>query len=253
MIKTYFVDGDKGGVGKSFVSRCLVDSFLNNLVTDMPKIDKLIIVDADPMNPDVVCNDGYVNETVNSIEVIAKQYPINSPSDWLDVINDLVGILNNEDENVRVIFSLPSAAGLHINNDVFAMMKLINPMPIWVMGVDLSSTTQLHTRVDKNPIFYQSGVVLVNLKHGARKSFSHWNNYELREELMNSDNYSWIEIELPGMMPRAAELVGSMPFHKVVEKGSVLGSAVAVGTRTVVESYRGVVGKILAQMENHNG
>ena len=81
MIKTYFVDGDKGGVGKSFVSRCLVDSFLNNLVTDMPKIDKLIIVDADPMNPDVVCNDGYVNETVNSIEVIAKQYPINSPSD----------------------------------------------------------------------------------------------------------------------------------------------------------------------------
>ena len=26
MIKSYFVDGDKGGVGKSFVSRCLVDS-----------------------------------------------------------------------------------------------------------------------------------------------------------------------------------------------------------------------------------
>ena len=45
MIKSYFIDGDKGGVGKSFMSRCLVDSFINHEVSGMPKIDKLIVID----------------------------------------------------------------------------------------------------------------------------------------------------------------------------------------------------------------
>jgi len=67
MIKSYFVDGDKGGVGKSFISRCLVDSFINHEVSGMPKIDKLIVIDADPMNPDVVCDSGYQSEVINPV------------------------------------------------------------------------------------------------------------------------------------------------------------------------------------------
>lgn len=251
-MKTYFVDGDKGGVGKSFVTRCLVDSFLNNLVTGMPSIDKLILIDADPTNHDVVCDDGYQDEIVNSVQIIAKKRPINSLDDWLDVVNELMEILTDENDNVRIIFSLPSGAGLFINHDVMEMMKLLNPIPIWVMGLDQSSTYKLEERVSKDPLFYQSGFILINLKHGSRKSFSYWNNSEIRNDLINSEEFAWKEIEMPAMMPRASELVGSIPFHKVVETGSVLSSKVAIGTRTVVQSYRGIVGKKLAIVESKN-
>lgn len=111
MIKSYFVDGDKGGVGKSFVSRCLVDSFINHEVSGMPKIDRLIVIDADPMNPDVVCDNGYKNEVVNNIHVIGLQRPIKSEDDWLNLINELAETQINETDEIRLVFSLPSAAG----------------------------------------------------------------------------------------------------------------------------------------------
>ena len=96
MIKTYFVDGDKGGVGKSFATRCLVDSFINHKVSGMPEIKKIIVVDADPMNPDVVTDDGYTNETINEIQVITKQHPIKSEDDWLNIINDLGNLCKSQ-------------------------------------------------------------------------------------------------------------------------------------------------------------
>lgn len=249
MIKSYFVDGDKGGVGKSFASRCLVDSFINFEVTGMPKLDKLIIIDADPMNPDVVCDEGYKTGTVNNIKIIALQRPIKSESDWLNLINELAETQMNSTDKIRIIFSLPSAAGLHITDSVLSLMALICPTSIWVMGTDVSSTIQLQQRVSRNPIFYQTGVVLINLKHGATAAFEAWNGSTLRKNLLAGDDFEWHEIELPAMMPRAAELIGSMPFHEVIEKGSVMGSGVAIGTRTVAQTYRCVTGRKLSALE----
>ena len=250
MIKSYFVDGDKGGVGKSFATRCVVDSFLNHEVTSMPKIDKLIIIDADPMNPDVVCENGYTNEIVKEVQIIALQRPIKSEDDWLNVVNELAETQINETDEIRIIFSLPSAAGLYITEPVLDLMALINPFSIWVMGIDASSTDQLTKRIDKNPFFYQKGIVLVNLKHGQAKSFESWNNSEIKNRLINDGGFEWAEVELPAMMPRAAELVKSMPLHFVVEKGSQLGSGVAIGTRTVAQNYRGVAGRKFTILES---
>lgn len=249
MIKSYFVDGDKGGVGKSFSSRCLVDSFINHEVSGMPKIDKLIVIDADPMNPDVVCENGYRNETVNGIQVIALQRPIKSEDDWLNLINELSETQINETDNIRLVFSLPSAAGLYITESVLSLMALMNPLPIWVMGIDASSTIQLESRVGKSPMFYQHGIVLINLKHGASKSFEAWDKSRIRKALLSGEDYAWAEMELPAMMPRAAELIGSMPLHTVIDKGNVLGAGVAIGTRTVAQTYRGIVGRKLAALE----
>jgi CO dehydrogenase nickel-insertion accessory protein CooC1 len=56
------LDGDKGGVGKSFMHPAAWWTVLStHEVSGMPKIDKLIVIDADPMNPDVVCDNGYKN------------------------------------------------------------------------------------------------------------------------------------------------------------------------------------------------
>ena len=250
MIKSYLVDGDKGGVGKSFASRCLVDSFINCEVSGMPKIDKLIVIDADPMNPDVVCESGYKNEVVNNVKIIGLQRPIKSEDDWLNLINELAETQINETDDIRLVFSLPSAAGLYITESVLSLMALMNPMPIWVMGIDASSTNQLETRVSKSPMFYQGGVVLINLKHGAGKSFEFWDKSNIRKRLLSGEDYSWMELELPAMMPRAAELIGSMPLHTVIEKGNVAGSGVAIGTRTVAQTYRGIVGRKLAALES---
>lgn len=250
MIKSYFVDGDKGGVGKSFVSRCLVDSFVNHEVSGMPKIDTLIVIDADPMNPDVVCDNGYKNETVNNIQIIGLQRPIKSEDDWLNLVNELTETQVNETDEIRLIFSLPSAAGLYITESVLSLMALINPTPIWVMGIDASSTNQLEVRVGKSPMFYQHGVVLINLKHGAGKAFDCWDKSNIRKVLLSGEDYSWTELELPAMMPRAAELIGSMPLHTVISKGNSPGSGVAIGTRTVAQTYRGIAGRKLATLES---
>ena len=250
MIKSYFVDGDKGGVGKSFASRCLVDSFINCEVSGMPKIDKLIVIDADPMNPDVVCESGYKNEVINNVKIIGLQRPIKSEDDWLNLINELAETQINETDDIRLVFSLPSAAGLYITESVLSLMALMNPTPIWVMGIDASSTNQLEARVGRSPMFYQSGVVLINLKHGAGKSFEFWDKSNIRKNLLSCEDYSWMELELPAMMPRAAELIGSMPLHTVIEKGNVAGSGVAIGTRTVAQTYRGIVGRKLAALES---
>lgn len=249
MIKSYFVDGDKGGVGKSFASRCLVDSFINHEVSGMPKIDKLIVIDADPMNPDVVCENGYKNETVNGIRVIGLQRPIKSEDDWLNLINELAETQINETDDIRLVFSLPSAAGLYITESVLSLMALMNPTPIWVMGIDASSTNQLESRVGKSPMFYQQGVVLINMKHGSNKAFEFWDKSRIKKTLLSGEDYAWSELELPAMMPRAAELIGSMPLHTVIDKGNVLGSGVAIGTRTVAQTYRGIAGRKLAALE----
>jgi hypothetical protein len=250
MIKSYFVDGDKGGVGKSFASRCLVDSFVNFEVSGLPKINKLIVIDADPMNPDVVCDNGYQSETVNDIELIGLQRPIKSEDDWLNLINELAETQINETDEIRLVFSLPSAAGLYITESVLSLMALMNPTPIWVMGTDASCTNQLELRVGKSPIFYQQGVVLINLKHGAGKTFEYWDKSSIRKTLLSGDDYAWTELELPAMMPRAAELIGSMPLHTVIDKGNMPGSGVAIGTRTVAQTYRGIAGRKLAALES---
>ena len=90
------------------------------------------------MNPDVVCDNGYKNETVNHIHVIGLQRPIKSEDDWLNLINELAGTQIHEADEIRLVFSLPSAAGLYITESVLSLMALMNPTPIWVMAAALA-------------------------------------------------------------------------------------------------------------------
>ncbi|MBP8286429.1 MAG: hypothetical protein KAX57_06275, partial [Rhodoferax sp.] len=143
-----------------------------------------------------------------------------------------------------------SAAGLFITESVLSLMALMNPTPIWVMGIDASSTNQLEARVGKSPVYYQNGVVLINLKHGPAKAFEFWDKSSIRKILLGGEDYAWSELELPAMMPRAADLIGSMPLHTVIDQGHLLGSGVAIGTRTVAQTYRGIAGRKLAALES---
>jgi CO dehydrogenase nickel-insertion accessory protein CooC1 len=62
----YIIDGDKGGVGKSFVARAVADYLITN------KADgRVVVIDCDPSNADVV-NDGgfYGEEAVGGVAVV---------------------------------------------------------------------------------------------------------------------------------------------------------------------------------------
>lgn len=63
----YIIDGDKGGVGKSFVARAAADYLITHKTGGT-----VAVIDCDPSNADVVGGDGfYESETVGEVEVLA--------------------------------------------------------------------------------------------------------------------------------------------------------------------------------------
>jgi hypothetical protein len=140
----------------------------------------------------------------------------------LNLINELAETQINETDEIRLVFSLPSAAGLYITESVLSLMALMNPTPIWVMGIDASSTHQLETRVGRSPVFYQRWRGADQFEAWRGRSLLNFGTNQISgKRLLSGEDYSWMELELPAMMPRAAELIGSMPLHTVIEKGNV--------------------------------
>jgi len=153
MIKTYFVDGDKGGVGKSFTARAIADMLMQSERFKLPTtISRLLVVDADESNQDVCGPGGFPGrESVGTCEVVGKFYPISSPEQWVkvgDKVFEIVQQWNDADEG-RVVFSLPAGAGLAIAKaaEVTAVMAALNAVHVWVMGTDAGSVEQLQARI----------------------------------------------------------------------------------------------------------
>lgn len=146
----YIVDGDKGGVGKSFVARAIADY----LITNKPA-GRVVVVDCDPSNADVVCDDGFSNETVREVEIVGLRSPVAGQEDWFKTVDEAVKLVQPDTD---FVFSLPAGAGLYIDDTVLSMFDLIGPArTIWVMGKDKSSTDQLKERLDRAPMFYEHG------------------------------------------------------------------------------------------------
>lgn len=250
MIKTYFVDGDKGGVGKSFVTRCLADTLLNAEKHGGQQVDRLIIVDADPANADVCGPGGFVGETVGETEIVALNCPIRAEGDWMNAIDAVHELLSGQDKmNSRVIFSLPAAAGLVIkeNNTVPELMESLNGFPVWVLSNDESSVQQLHDRVAAYPMRYVKGVVVRNLKHGPSLSFGAWNNSATRQDLVEADTgFDWSEIDIPVLNALVISKIGLTPFHHAAVGGSP-------GVRIVLECFRAAAGRTLISLEQRDG
>lgn len=250
MIRTYFVDGDKGGVGKSMVARAVVDMLIQSERFLMPPVDRLFIIDADPTNMDVCCPGGFVNETIGKTQIIAIQHPIRFVDDWYSIISRLdEADAGNKSENNRVVFSLPAAAGLVLaeNTDVFEMMEAFNGFPVWVLGNERSSVAQLEKRIEAAQHRYAQGFVVRNLKHGVAASFSYWNNSETRKNVLA---WGWQEIDFPVLASSIAIEVDHVPSH-VVERDKINanGTRAMLGTQIAITGYRSVCGNRLKVLE----
>lgn len=251
MIKTYFVDGDKGGVGKSTVARAVVDMLILSKRFALPNIDKIIIVDADPMSDDVCGEGGFVNETVGDTKISAVRFPISAIEHWKEIIDLLLEneLVHADNENVRVVFSLPAGAGLVLmeNPFIFEMMRLLNGVPVWVLGSEDSSVKQLQMRIDAAPRQYLKGFSVRNLKHGTVQSFSHWNNSATKKTVLD---WGWQEIDFPVGMSSVMADLGRTPAHRAATTNmGVNGKKLGAGTMLVLNSYRDVTCTRLSVLE----
>ena len=250
MIRTYFVDGDKGGVGKSTVARAVVDMLIQAEYFSMPAVSNLFIVDADPANADVCGDIGYKDETVGETNIAAIRHPIRYVDDWYSLFNKLekLNILDC-DGNTRMVFSLPAAAGLVLaeNPEVLQMMEIFNGFPVWVLGNERSSVEQLGKRIDAAPLRYSRGFVVRNLKHGFADSFAYWNTSAVRKEALE---WGWQEIDFPVFATSIAVEIGSVPMH-VVERDKInaSGTRAMLGTQMAVRNFRSACGQRLRVLE----
>ena len=255
MLRTYFIDGDKGGVGKSTVARAICDMLILSERFMMPTVDRLIIVDADPTNQDVCGPEGYADESVGKTDIQALRRPIRTGEDWKAVIDelaemiDLRGAQGDSASNTRIVFSLPAGAGLVLleNPVVLEMIALFNGVPVWILGNEASSVRQLQARLDVAPSQYEHGYAIRNLKHGTAQSFSIWNNSDTRKIVTD---WGWGEIDLPVFMSSVAADLGCTPAHRAqATKVGANGKRLGVGTMMVLDGWRDVAGYRLTVLE----
>jgi len=252
MIKTYFVDGDKGGVGKSFAARAIADMLMQSARFKLPKpIRQLLVVDADESNQDVCGDGGFPEiETVNGCNVRGMFAPISTPQQWVQAGDRVFDAIPQwGDDEGRVVFSLPAGAGLAIAKaaEVTAVMEALNAVHVWVIGTDAGSVEQLQQRIDAFPAFYQQGFVIRNLRHGVADDFTHWNKSATRAAVKD---WGWQEIDLPVLTPSVASDLARTPLHIAErDKASTNGKKLGLGSQVSVKTFRGIAGDRLAALE----
>ena len=99
MLKTFLVDGDKGGVGKTTVARVIADTFVNAAANGLPAC-KVVCLDADHTNPDFCGEGGYMPDTKIHDTGLVN---LDEPKNWLELVNALEGVIAEaEEEEVRI-------------------------------------------------------------------------------------------------------------------------------------------------------
>lgn len=245
-MSAYIIDGDKGGVGKSFVARAVADFLITNKTGG-----KVVIIDCDPSNADVVCDGGfYEGETVGGIDVVGLPSPVSSQEDWFSTVDRAVKFAQ---DGTDFVFSLPAGAGLYIDDTVLSMLDLIGPAKtVWVMGKDQSSIEQLEDRVLRAPMFYETGIVALNEHHGpmSRGTFDAWKKSSVRRQIVRADG--WKEIIVPPLNAFITRQIGNTPHHRAVARSekNQLSPTVRVG----IEAFRRVFrAQLRPALEKHDG
>ena len=227
----YIIDGDKGGVGKSFVARAVADYLITNKTAG-----KVVVIDCDPSNADVVNDGGFYEEAIGGIEVVGIRSPVSSQEDWFSTVDRAIKLAQDDAD---FVFSLPAGAGMHIDDTVLSMFSLIGTaQTVWVMGKDQSSIDQLEERVQRAPMFYERGIVALNEHHGpmSRGTFDLWKMGSTRKRLVHQGG--WSEIVVPPLNAFITRAIGTMPHHRAVARSekNELSPTIRVG----IEAFRRV-------------
>jgi hypothetical protein len=227
---SFIIDGDKGGVGKSFVARALVD-YLGNQKSS----GEIVVIDCDPSTPDVVGNGGFEPKTsIENVSVRGILSPVSSQENWFNTVDAAVKLAGT---NTDFVFSLPAGAGLYIDDTVLSLFELIGPVTtVWVMGKDQSSVDQLRERINRAPKAYERGLIALNEFHGAaaRGTFDIWNRDDMRKLIVCDGG--WREIHVPVLNAFVTKQIGNMPLHLAFDRS--LNGMVSPTIRVGIEVFR---------------
>ncbi|MDA8255251.1 MAG: hypothetical protein M0Z99_06380 [Betaproteobacteria bacterium] len=245
MLKTFIIDGDKGGVGKSLAARALVHHYLTQADAERPRI---VVYDADLSNPDV-CGDGGL-KSGNGIMGTAM-LDLSNENGWID-FGTRVATLTAAAEKVdyRIIVNMPAQIGtrafdgsIHIVNEV---LREANAIPVWLLSRTQESIRALNYRLRNMPARYEAGLIVKNLFFGQSDKFGLWSADELQQQLI--DEGAWVETELPELNDQLAVMIGRRPFHEVLKDG-IDGRGLQFGYRLALESWLKRAGTAMAKIE----
>jgi hypothetical protein len=233
MLKTFIIDGDKGGVGKSLAARALVHHYITQPSEMRPRV---IVYDADLSNPDV-CGEGGL-EAGSGVSATAL-IDLSTENGWIDLGTRVATIAAiAEKKDCRIIINMPAQIGtrafdgsIHIVSEV---LREANAIPVWMLSRTQESLRALNYRLRNMPARYETGMVIKNLFFGTADKFTLWAIDELRAQLVDSGR--WIESELPELNDHIAVMIGRRPFHEVLQSG-IDGKSLPFGYRLALESW----------------
>jgi len=246
MLKTFIIDGDKGGVGKSLAARALVHHFLTREDAERPR---LVVYDADLSNPDV-CGEGGLKPG-GGISGTAL-LDLSTESGWIDLGTRLATIAAaSQTTEYRIVINMPAQIGtrafdgsIHIVGEV---LREANAVPVWLLSRTQESIRALDYRLRNMPARYEAGIVVKNLFFGSADKFVLWQTDELRRRLV--DEGAWLEVDLPEMNDQLAVMIGRRPFHEVLATG-IDGKPLPYGYRLALQSWLKRAGAALEKIES---
>ncbi len=250
MLKTIFVDGDKGGVGKSLVARALVDMFLfGGPVVGLHQPPKVVVFDADRSNPDV-CGDGgfEVQGNITATHLTNLETDVGW-SEFGDKMDQYVSLGAQTD--IRVVVSMPAQIGPKAFDGsiplVGEIMREVNAVPVWVMSRTQDCINALEFRRKTMTERYASGVVVKNLFFGAGDKFNLWKESDLRSQII--EHGEWAEVEFPEFNDVLLHAIGRKPFQDAIENGTSSGNPLGMGSRLSLQTWRHAVWQALSMVE----
>ncbi|MDR2990741.1 MAG: hypothetical protein LBU72_02180 [Burkholderiaceae bacterium] len=254
MLRTYLVDGDKGGVGKSLTARALVHYHLT-MAADVRPI--LAVFDADMSNPDVCGKDGLSLQ--NSMLETTQILDLSIEQGWIDLSNALDALQTQHDgEEVRVIVNMTAQIGSRAFQGavpiVGEVLRQANAFPIWLLSRVEDAIRTLEERIKAMPARFESGLILRNLFFGEAGKFTRWEHSALRARLLalqaqeSEAQFRWDENCLPEINAGVIDAVDRTPFHVALGQGRGK-PLLAHGQRLTLDAWLRRTHEIFARME----
>jgi hypothetical protein len=171
-MSVYLVHGDKGGVGKSFLSAVLVEYLCERGC-------KVAVVDADARNADL-------HAVFSGGDFPTLQTDLREEDGWTELASFLESIPHN-----NVVVSLPAGVGDEVtqNRDVFrdALHDLRRSLvAFWVLNRTPHSVALLRPFMDRYADTARAMVVVRNLFFGAPERFARWNTSKTRDAFLSA-------------------------------------------------------------------
>lgn len=180
------VDGDKGGVGKSFLARLLGDWMLTRGLS-------VLAVDADQRNPDFY----------RVFAALTESRFVNLRADEGNGFADIIDLMDKSETPVNILISMPAGIGEQQDRYgavfVEALAQLGVPINwFWVINNERDSTNLLRHQLENGGMKDATSLFVVrNLFFGTEDKFGDYNNSNTRR--MVHESGKGLTIDMPKM------------------------------------------------------